>query len=149
MMKTIDEIKGILYVKEVLKNIGKKDFRVKDVVKEAYFVPQNRMINQVFKDLQKNKKQIAIVLDEYGGTAGLVTMEDILEELVGDIYDEYDEEEKKFEKIDNNTYYLSGNMPIYDVNKLLDAGIPEGDYDTISGYLQEQLGRIQKIQKSQ
>ena len=142
--ETIDEIKGILYVKEVLKNIGKKDFRVKDVVKEAYFVPQNRMINQVFKDLQKNKKQIAIVLDEYGGTAGLVTMEDILEELVGDIYDEYDEEEKKFEKIDNNTYYLSGNMPIYDVNKLLDAGIPEGDYDTISGYLQEQLGRIPK-----
>ena len=142
--ETIDEIKGILYVKEVLKNIGKKDFRVKDVVKEAYFVPQNRMINQVFKDLQKNKKQIAIVLDEYGGTAGLVTMEDILEELVGDIYDEYDEEENKFEKIDNNTYYLSGNMPIYDVNKLLDAGIPEGDYDTISGYLQEQLGRIPK-----
>ena len=142
--ETIDEIKGILYVKEVLKNINKKDFRVKDVVKEAYFVPQNRMINQVFKDLQKNKKQIAIVLDEYGGTAGLVTMEDILEELVGDIYDEYDEEEKKFEKIDNNTYYLSGNMPIYDVNKLLDAGIPEGDYDTISGYLQEKLGRIPK-----
>ena len=94
--------------------------------------------------MKENKKQIAIVLDEYGGTAGLVTMEDLLEELVGDIYDEYDEEEKKFEKIDNNTYYLSGNMPIYDVNKLLDAGIPEGDYDTISGYLQEQLGRIPK-----
>ena len=69
-------------------------------------------------------------------------MEDILEELVGDIYDEYDEEEKEFEKIDDNTYILSGSLPIYDVNKLLDADIPEGDYDTISGYLQDKLGRI-------
>lgn len=140
--ETIDEIKGILYVKDVLKNINKKNFKVKDVVKEAYFVSQNRLINEVFKELQKNKKQIAIIVDEYGGTAGLITMEDILEELVGDIYDEYDEEEKEFEKIDDNTYLLSGSMPIYDVNKLLDANIPEGDYDTISGYLQDKLGRI-------
>ena len=140
--ETIDEIKGILYVKDVLKNINKKSFKVKNVVKEAYFVSQNRLINEVFRELQKNKKQIAIILDEYGGTAGLITMEDILEELVGDIYDEYDEEEKEFEKIDDNTYILSGSLPIYDVNKLLDADIPEGDYDTISGYLQDKLGRI-------
>ena len=86
--------------------------------------------------------QIAIIVDEYGGTAGLVTMEDILEELVGDIYDEYDKEEKEYEKIDDNTYMLAGSLPIYDVNKLLDADIPEGDYDTISGFLQEELGRI-------
>ena len=112
------------------------------MIKEAYFVSQNRLINEVFKELQKNKMQIAIVVDEYGGTAGLVTMEDILEELVGDIYDEYDEEEKEYEKIDENTYILSGSLPIYDVNKLLDAGIPEGDYDTLSGFLQEELGRI-------
>ena len=140
--ETIDEIKGILYVKDVLKNINKKSFKVKSVVKEAYFVSQNRLINEVFRELQKNKKQIAIILDEYGGTAGLITLEDILEELVGDIYDEYDEEEKEFEKIDDNTYILSGSLPIYDVNKLLDAEIPEGDYDTISGYLQDKLGRI-------
>ena len=140
--ETIDEIKGILYVKDVLKNINKKSFKVKNVVKEAYFVSQNRLINEVFRELQKNKKQIAIIVDEYGGTAGLITMEDILEELVGDIYDEYDEEEREFEKIDDNTYLLSGSMPIYDVNKLLDADIPEGDYDTISGYLQDKLGRI-------
>ena len=140
--ETIDEIKGILYVKDILKNIKKKNFKVKNLIKEAYFVSQNRLINEVFKELQKNKMQIAIVVDEYGGTAGLVTMEDILEELVGDIYDEYDEEEKEYEKIDENTYILSGSLPIYDVNKLLDAGIPEGDYDTISGFLQEELGRI-------
>ena len=140
--ETIDEIKGILYVKDVLKNINKKSFKVKNIVKEAYFVSQNRLINEVFKELQKNKMQIAIIVDEYGGTAGLVTMEDILEELVGDIYDEYDKEEKEYEKIDDNTYMLAGSLPIYDVNKLLDAEIPEGDYDTISGFLQEELGRI-------
>ena len=140
--ETIDEIKGILYVKDILKNIKKKNFKVKNLIKEAYFVSQNRLINEVFEELQKNKMQIAIVVDEYGGTAGLVTMEDILEELVGDIYDEYDEEEKEYEKIDENTYILSGSLPIYDVNKLLDAEIPEGDYDTLSGFLQEELGRI-------
>ena len=140
--ETIDEIKGILYVKDVLKNINKKNFKVKNVVKDAYFISQNRLINEVFKELQKNKMQIAIIVDEYGGTAGLITMEDILEELVGDIYDEYDKEEKEYEKIDENTYILAGSLPIYDVNKLLNAGIPEGDYDTISGFLQEELGRI-------
>ena len=85
---------------------------------------------------------MAIIIDEYGGTAGIVTMEDILEELVGDIFDEYDEEEKEFEQIDSNTYLLSGSITIYDVNKLLNVDIPEGDYDTISGYLLEKLGRI-------
>lgn len=140
--ETIDEIKGILYVKDVLKNINKKTFKVKNVVKDAYFISQNRLINEVFKELQKNKKQIAMIVDEYGGTAGLITMEDILEELVGDIFDEYDKEEKEYEKIDSNTYLLSGSMTINDVNKILDAKIPEGDYDTISGYLQDKLGRI-------
>ncbi len=140
--ETIDEIKGMLYIKDVLKNINKKSFKVRNVVKDAYFVSQNRLINEVFKELQKNKKQIAIIVDEYGGTSGLITMEDILEELVGDIYDEYDKEEKEYEQIDKNTYLLSGSMTIYDVNKILDAKIPEGDYDTISGYLQDQLKRI-------
>ena len=142
--ETIDEIKGILYVKDVLKNINKKNFKVKSVVKDAYFVSENRLINEVFKELQKNKMQMAIILDEYGGTAGLVTMEDILEELVGDIFDEYDEEEMEFEKIDENTYILSGSMAIFDVNKILGAEIPEGDYDTISGFLLDKLGRIPK-----
>ncbi len=140
--ETIDEIKGILYVKDVLKNINKKTFKVKNVIKDAYFISQNRLINEVFKELQKNKKQLAIILDEYGGTAGIVTMEDILEELVGDIYDEYDKEESEYEKIDENTYILSGSMPIFDVNKLLEADIPEGEFDTISGFLQDRLGRI-------
>ncbi len=146
--ETIDEVKGILYVKDVLKNINKKNFKVKNLVKEAYFVSQNRLINEVFKELQRNKTQIAIIVDEYGGTAGLITMEDILEELVGDIFDEYDKVEKEYEKIDDNTYLLSGSLPIYDVNKLLNAEIPEGDYDTLSGYLQEEMGRIPKDEEN-
>ena len=140
--ETIDEIKGILYVKDIIKNINKKTFKIKNIMKEAYFVSQSKLINELFKELQKNKKQIAIIVDEYGGTAGLITMEDILEEIVGDIYDEYDEIEEEYEKIDDKTYIISGSMPIYDVNKLLEAHIPEGDYDTLSGYLQEELGRI-------
>ncbi len=140
--ETIDEIKGILYVKDILKNIGKKSFKVKNVIKDAYFISKNRLIDEVFRELQKDNKQIAIIVDEYGGTAGLITMEDILEELVGDIYDEYDEEEKVFEEIDCNTYMLDGSMTIYDVNKLLGINIPEGDYDTIAGFLQDKLGRI-------
>ena len=140
--ETIDEIQGILYIKDLIKSIQKKSFKIKNLMKEAYFVSQNKLINELFKELQKNKKQIAIVVDEYGGTAGLITMEDILEEIVGDIFDEYDEIEEEYEKIDEQTYIVSGNMPIYDVNKILDSHIPEGDYDTLSGYLQEELGRI-------
>ena len=140
--ETIDEIKGILYVKDLIKNINKKTFKIKSIMKEAYFVSQNKLINELFKEMQKNKVQIAILVDEYGGTAGLVTMEDILEEIVGDIFDEYDEIEEEYEKIDDKTYIISGSMPIYDVNKILGSNIPEGDYDTLSGYLQEELGRI-------
>ena len=140
--ETIDDIKGILYIKDILKNINKKTFKIKNIMHEAYFIPQTKMIDDLFKELQKNKKQMAIILDEYAGTAGLITMEDILEELVGEIYDEYDNEEAEYEKIDENTYMLSGSMPIYDVNKLLNAKIPEGDYDTLSGFLQDELDRI-------
>ena len=140
--ETIDEIKGILYVKDILKNINKKNFKIKNIVHEPYFVPQSKMINDLFKEMQQHKTQMAIILDEYGGTAGLITMEDILEELVGEIYDEYDDVEAEYEKIDENTYLISGSMTINDVNKLLDAEIPEGDYDTISGFLQDELDRI-------
>ena len=140
--ETIDEIKGVLYVKDIIKNMNKKTFKIKSIMKEAYFVSQNKLINELFKELQKNKKHIAIIVDEYGGTAGIITMEDILEEIVGDIYDEYDEIEEEYEKIDDMTFILSGSMTIYDVNKLLESNIPEGDYDTLSGYLQVELGRI-------
>ena len=116
---------------------------IDDIMREVYFVPENKPINELFKELQKSKHQIAIVLDEYGGTAGLITMEDIIEELVGNIFDEYDDEELEYEKIDENTFRISGSVSIYDLRKILEIeDIPEGDYDTLSGYLIELLGRI-------
>lgn len=131
--ETIDEIKGILYLKDLLKYVkGKRSVKIKTMMRPAYFVAQSKPINEVFRELQKKNSQIAIVLDEYGGTAGLVTMEDILEELVGDIFDEYDDIEQEYEKIDENTYYISGNVTINEVKKILNVPIPEGDYETLS-----------------
>ncbi len=139
----IDNIQGVLFIKDVIKVLTQKRvYKVKDLMQETYFVPESKMINELFKELQKNKKQIAIVIDEYGGTAGLVTMEDILEELVGNILDEYDDEEVEYEVVDNNTYLINGNMTLEDVSELLGITLPEGEYETLSGYLLEKLGRI-------
>lgn len=140
----IDNIVGMLYIKDLLAYAYlKKEVRIKKIMREVYFVPENKPINDLFKELQKNKHQIAIVLDEYGGTAGLITMEDIIEELVGNIFDEYDEEELDYEQIDENTFKISGSVSIFDLRKILEIeDIPEGDYDTLSGYLIELLGRI-------
>ena len=141
--ETIDNVKGILFVKDILKLLsGKKQIKIKNIIRDAYFVPESKPINEIFKELQKNKKQMAIVVDEYGGTSGLVTMEDILEELVGNIFDEYDEVENEYEKIDENTFLISGSVSIYELKKILNINIPEGDYDTLSGYSLEELGRL-------
>ena len=139
----IDNIVGMLFIKDLLANVNKKEkVKISNLLREAYFVSESKPINELFKDLQRNKHQLAIVLDEYGGTAGLVTMEDIIEELVGNIFDEYDDEEKDYEKIDDNTYMISGSVSIHDLRKILNVEIPEGEYDTLSGYLIEELGRI-------
>ncbi len=138
----IDQIIGILYVKDMLLEQKNKNTKIKNLAKDAYFVPETKDIDEVFAEMRKNKKQIAIVLDEYGGTAGLVTMEDILEEIVGDIFDEFDDIEKEYEKIDENTFILQGSMPIYECRKILGVAVPEGDYETLSGYLIDELGRI-------
>ena len=98
--------------------------------------------DEIFKELQANKMQMAIVVDEYGGTAGVLTMEDILEEIVGNIFDEYDEVENEYEKIDENTFLISGSVSLYELNKILNINIPEGDYDTLSGYLLEKLEEL-------
>ena len=90
---------------------------------------------------------MAIVVDEYGGTAGLLTMEDILEELVGNIFDEYDEVEIEYKKIDDNTYLIEGSVSIYEVERILKIKFPNGDYETLSGYLIEKLGRLPKEQE--
>lgn len=139
--ENIDNIKGIVYIKDLLisKNKNKK---IKNLVHEAYYISETKQINELFKELRKNRKQMAIVIDEYGGTSGIVTMEDILEELVGEIYDEYDKVEKIIEKIDENTYIFDGSVAIYEVEDILNIKLEEGDYDTIAGYLLEKIGKI-------
>lgn len=140
--ENIDNIKGIVYIKDILLTNKNKSTKIRGLTKDAYFVPETKPVNELFSELRKTRKQIAIVIDEYGGTSGIVTMEDILEEIVGEIYDEYDEIEKIEEKIDENTFILSGNIAIYEVEELLGVDIEDGDYDTLSGYLVEKLGRV-------
>lgn len=138
----IDNIKGIVYIKDILLSNKNKNTKIKNLVKEAYYVSETRAVNELFSELRKNRKQIAIVIDEYGGTSGIITMEDILEEIVGEIYDEYDNVENMIEKIDETTYVFNGNIAIYEVEEAMNIKIEAGDYDTLSGYLVEKLGRI-------
>ena len=142
--ENMDNIKGIIYIKDLLISNKNKNSKIKSLVKEAYFVSETKRVNELFQELRKDKKQIAIVLDEYGGTAGMVTMEDILEEIVGEIYDEYDKETDKFKKIDNNTFLFDASIALYDVEKFLDIDIDEEDVDTLGGYLIKKLDRIPK-----
>lgn len=141
--ETIDDIKGILFLKDILKLVStRKEFKIADIMREAYFVPESKPIDEIFEELQANKMQMAIVVDEYGGTAGLLTMEDILEELVGNIFDEYDDVEVEYKRLDDNTYLIEGSVSLYELKKILNIELPEGDYDTLSGYLIEKLGRL-------
>ncbi len=141
--ESIDNIEGILFIKDILKIVkNNEEVHIRDIMREPYFVPESKEIDDLFRELQKSKQQMAIVIDEYGGTAGLITMEDIIEELMGNILDEYDDEEVDYQKLDENTYMISGSSTLYDIKKIFDVEIPEGDYETLSGYLLEKLGRI-------
>ncbi len=142
--ESIDNIKGIIYIKDLLLSNKNKNSKIKSLVKEAYFISDTKKVNELFQELRKSKKQIAIVIDEYGGTAGMVTMEDILEEIVGEIYDEYDKETDKIKKIDNNTFLFDASIALYDVEKFLDIEIEEEEVDTLGGYLIKMLDRIPK-----
>lgn len=140
--ETIDNIQGVVFVKDILKEHKNANTKVGKLVRDTLFVLETKMIDEVFKEMKAKKTQMAIVLDEYGGTAGIVTMEDVLEEIVGDIYDEYDEIKFEYEQIDDNTFRFDGTTPVYDVNKIMQIEIPEGDYDTLSGFILDQIDRI-------
>ena len=140
--ETIDNIQGVVFVKDILKEHKNANTKVGKLVRDTLFVLETKMIDEVFKEMKAKKTQMAIVLDEYGGTAGIVTMEDVLEEIVGDIYDEYDEIKFEYEQIDDNTFRFEGTTPVYDVNKIMQIEIPEGDYDTLSGFILDQIDRI-------
>lgn len=145
-----DNIRGILYIKDLLPYLGKPDsFRWQSLIRPPYFVPETKKIDALLQEFQENKVHIAIVVDEFGGTSGLVTMEDILEEIVGEINDEYDEETKQYTRLNKNTYIFEGNIPLTDMQKVLDVDDEEfdeikGEADTLAGLLLEIKGDFPK-----
>jgi len=141
----IDHITGVLHVKDILQYMEtgvKEDFDLKRVSRSPYFVPESRMTDELFQDLQLNKVHLAVVLDEFGGTAGIVTLEDLLEEIVGDIYDEYDDEEEGYEQIDERVYEFEGTTNLHDAERILETDLPSGEFDTVSGFIISELGEI-------
>lgn len=143
---SLDNIIGIIHAKDLLAYMkdqqANKTSSIKPIIRQAYFVPETKNIDSLLKELQQKKVQMAIVVDEYGGTEGLITMEDIIEEIVGEILDEYDEDEKLFEKIDINTFKVDPKITVSEFNTLMDANIPEELFDTLGGLLYDLIGHI-------
>ena len=143
---SIDNIRGILYIKDLLPHLAKPaNFRWQSLIRPPYFVPETKKIDDLLRDFQENKVHIAIVVDEFGGTSGIVTLEDILEEIVGEINDEYDEEEKTFVRINANTYVFEGKTLLTDFYRILKLDDEtfeevEGDADTLAGLMLELKG---------
>ena len=143
-----DNIRGVLYIKDVLPHLSKPaNFRWQSLIRPPYFVPETKKIDDLLREFQENKVHIAIVVDEFGGTSGIVTLEDILEEIVGEINDEYDEEEKTYSKLNYNTYIFEGKTLLSDFCKILNVNDDEfaeveGDADTVAGLLLELKGEF-------
>lgn len=146
-----DNIRGVLYIKDLLPHLTKPDtFRWQSLIRSPYFVPETKKIDDLLREFQKNKVHIAIVVDEFGGTSGLVTLEDILEEIVGEINDEYDEEERNYTKLNYNTFIFEGKTLLSDFTKILEVDDEEfsdveGDADTLAGLLLELKGDFPSI----
>jgi len=142
---SIDNIVGILHVKDLLLYLasnGLNSFDIHKLIRAPYFVPESKKLDELFRELQVKKVHMVVVVDEYGGTAGIITVEDLLEEIVGNIFDEHDEEELKYEKIDESTYLFDGSISLEQVSELIKVVLPVDDYDTLSGYIIGQLGQI-------
>ncbi|MGI6778281.1 MAG: hemolysin family protein [Acetivibrionales bacterium] len=142
---TIDNIIGILHSKDlisVLKDSEKNKFELKKIIRPPYFIHGSKKTDELFKELKQGKNHIAIVIDDFGGTDGLVTMEDLLEEIVGNIFDEDDIIVKDIEKIDENTYYICGTIRLDDVEDYFNIKMPVDEYETLSGFIIGQIGHI-------
>ena len=148
---TQDNIKGVLYIKDLLPHLNKPaGFRWQSLIRPPYFVPETKMIDDLLRDFQTNKVHIAIVVDEFGGTSGIVTMEDILEEIVGEIDDEYDEAERPYVRLNQNTYVFEAKCPLPDFLRTLQLDDDfftevEGEADTLAGLLLEVKGEFPKL----
>ncbi len=145
--ETMDKIVGIVQAKDILPLlVNQTEFKLSDIIRKPYFIPETKKINDLMAELQLRRIQIAVVLDEFGGTAGMVTMEDIVEELVGEIQDEYDEEKPIVERINSTEFVINALASIYDVNEQLPHDLPEdGDFDTVSGWLGHIFGKIPEV----
>lgn len=147
---SLDNVIGILYIKDLLPHLTKPiDFKWTELIRKPFFVPENKKIDDLLKEFQIKKMHMAIVVDEYGGASGVVTLEDILEEIVGDITDEFDDDEIDYKKIDDSTYLFEGRTALVDFYKILNIDGKEfenqkGDSETLGGFILEQEGRILK-----
>lgn len=140
-----DNIIGIVYIKDLLKYVGSnlpKTKTIKDFMREAYYVPQTKICSELLNEMLEKRIQIAVVVDEYGGTAGIVTLEDIIESIVGNIQDEYDNEDEEISQINENTFTVDGVTDIEEVEEQLNVKLPEGDYDTLGGFIISLLGYL-------
>lgn len=146
--ENIDQITGVLYVKDLLPHKDRKNFEWMKLLRETYFVPENKKLDDLLQEFQEQKKHLAIVVDEYGGTSGLITMEDIIEEIVGDISDEFDDENLVFSKLDDNNVIFEGKTPLKDFYRVMGISDVEadlfeaakGESESIAGFLLEQIG---------
>ena len=144
--ENIDNVIGILYVKDLLPLLDEKDFDWTSLLREPYFVPENKKLDDLLNDFKTKKNHLAIVVDEYGGTSGLISLEDIIEEIVGDISDEFDDEDLVYSKLDENTYVFEGKTPLKDFYKIVKIEDPQafeerkGEADTLAGFLLEISG---------
>lgn len=138
-----DNVIGILLAKDLLRYYAGEDFEVRDMLRPAVFIPESKRLNVLLKEFRSNRNHIAIVVDEYGGVAGMVTIEDVLEQIVGEIEDEYDEDaEKTIFQTGGNSWRAMGITEIETFNKTFDTNLPDDDYDTVGGWLAAELGRI-------
>jgi len=141
---TVDNIIGVIYAKDLLEPLLEKHDEmppIRRLMRLAYYVPESKKVRDLFAEMRKEKVHMAIVLDEYGGTAGLVTIEDVIEEIVGEIQDEFDKEEKSIEFLDDGTLLVDARTSIYDINELLELDLPDDEFDTISGLVFHILGK--------
>jgi CBS domain containing-hemolysin-like protein len=142
--ENIDNIIGLLYAKDLLQYFaeGRTDVDITKILRPAYFVPETKKVDELLQELQQRRVHMAIVVDEYGGTAGLVTIEDLLEEIVGEIQDEYDAEEPLVEEVNENEFVFNARVDLDEVNKRLRVELPNEGGDTLGGFIYSQLGRV-------
>ena len=148
--ESVDNIIGVLYAKDLLAHLDKKTLKWQELIREAFFVPENKKLDDLLSDFRERKNHLAIVVDEYGGTSGLVTLEDVIEEIVGDINDEFDEDDLTYSKIDENNYIFEGKTSIKDFCRVFDDEDEEifeeekGESETIAGFILEISGKFPK-----